>query len=164
MGNRKLILRVNPRQLKCNNCKKPFSKILSFLAKRQGFTNRYAVMITEQVIHSDVNNVAKNNGLTKVEVWSMVMFIAESIMPINVEQLKRLGRDEISLVKGQEKLIVVLVYLDTHKLVGLVSSRTQSEIEKVMRQWGEVEIVLRPLEKKGFVQLPKRWVVERTFG
>ena len=27
-----------------------------------------------------------------------------------------------------------------------------------------VEIVLRPLEKKGFVQLPKRWMVERTFG
>lgn len=85
MGNRKVILRVNPRQLKCNTCKKPFSKILSFLAKRQGFTKRYAVMITEQVIHSDVNNVAKNNGLTKVEVWSTVMFIAESIMPTNVE-------------------------------------------------------------------------------
>ncbi len=27
-----------------------------------------------------------------------------------------------------------------------------------------VEIVLRPLEHKGFVHLPKRWVVERTFG
>lgn len=27
-----------------------------------------------------------------------------------------------------------------------------------------VEIVLRPLEQKGFVSLPKRWVVERTFG
>ncbi|MBE9192908.1 IS5 family transposase [Gloeocapsopsis crepidinum LEGE 06123] len=27
-----------------------------------------------------------------------------------------------------------------------------------------VEIVLRPLERKGFVILPKRWVVERTFG
>lgn len=27
-----------------------------------------------------------------------------------------------------------------------------------------VEIVLRPLEQKGFVHLPKRWVVERTFG
>ena len=85
-------------------------------------------MITEQVIHSDVNNVAKNNRLTKVEVWSMVMFIVESIMPINVEQLKRLGRNEISLVKRPEKLIVVLVYLDTHKLVGLMSSPTQSEI------------------------------------
>ncbi len=30
-------------------------------------------------------------------------------------------------------------------------------------QW-IVEIVLRPLEKKGFLVLPKRWVVERTFG
>ena len=27
-----------------------------------------------------------------------------------------------------------------------------------------VEVVLRPLQKKGFVLLPKRWVVERTFG
>ena len=27
-----------------------------------------------------------------------------------------------------------------------------------------VEVVLRPLEKKGFTLLPKRWVVERTFG
>ena len=27
-----------------------------------------------------------------------------------------------------------------------------------------VEIVQRPLEKKGFVHLPKPWVVERTFG
>jgi len=128
MGNQKVILRVNSRQFKCNNCKKTFSETLIFLAKRQGFTNRYAVRITEQVVHSDVNNAAKNNGLTKVEVWSMVMFIAESIMPINVEQLKRLGRNEISLVKGQEKLSVVLVYLYTHKLVGLMSSPTQSEI------------------------------------
>ncbi len=27
-----------------------------------------------------------------------------------------------------------------------------------------VEVVLRPMENKGFVLLPKRWVVERTFG
>jgi len=27
-----------------------------------------------------------------------------------------------------------------------------------------VQVVLRPKETKGFVLLPKRWVVERTFG
>ncbi len=27
-----------------------------------------------------------------------------------------------------------------------------------------VQVVLRPKEHKGFVLLPKRWVVERTFG
>ncbi len=26
------------------------------------------------------------------------------------------------------------------------------------------QVVLRPQERKGFVLLPKRWVVERTFG
>jgi transposase len=41
------------------------------------------------------------------------------------------------LVKGEGNFIVVLVDLSTHKLVGLVSSSTQSEIKKVMRQWRE---------------------------
>ncbi|CDN12398.1 Mobile element protein [Richelia intracellularis] len=27
-----------------------------------------------------------------------------------------------------------------------------------------MEVVLRPLEKKGFTLLPKPWVVQRTFG
>ena len=67
----------------------------------------------------------------------MVITVAEKILPIDVGNLKELGIDEISLVKGQGKFIVVLVDLGTDKLVGLVSSRAQSEIEKVMRQWGE---------------------------
>jgi transposase len=67
----------------------------------------------------------------------MVRGVPAQILPIDVSNLKKSGRDEISLVKRQGKILVVLVNLSTHKLVGLVSSRTQSEIEKVMRQWGE---------------------------
>lgn len=137
MGTSEVILRVNRRQFKCEHCAKPFSEILDFVGNRKSFTNRYAQTITEEVIHSDVHNVAKRNGLTDEEVWSMVMTIAEKIMPIPVEKLHRLGIDEISLVKGQGKFIVVLVDLDTHKLVGLVRERKQSEIEKVMQKWGE---------------------------
>ena len=68
---------------------------------------------------------------------SKVKDVAEKILPIDIKSLCKLGIDEISLVKGQGKLIVVLVDLETHKLVGLVSERTQSEIEKVMKRWGE---------------------------
>lgn len=137
MGTYEVILRVNRRQFKCEYCKKPFSEILNFVGNRKRFTHRYAQMITEEVIHSDIHNVAKKNGLTDEEVWSMVMAIAEEIMPISVEKLRRLGIDEISLVKGQGKFIVVLVDLETHKLVGLVPERKQSEIEKSMQKWGE---------------------------
>jgi transposase len=44
---------------------------------------------------------------------------------------------ELVLVKGQRKFIVVLVDLETHKLIGLVAEKKQSEIEKVMLKWGE---------------------------
>lgn len=137
MGNREVILRVNRRRFKCENCLKPFSEILDFVGEKKTFTHRYAQNITKQVIHSDINNVAKNNGLTEEEVGSMVRDVAGQILPIDVERLCKLGIDEISLVKGQGKFIVVLVDLEKHKLVGLVSERKQSEIEKVMLKWGE---------------------------
>lgn len=137
MGDREVILQVNRRRFKCENCQKPFSETLDFVGNRKIFTYRYAQAVTEQVIHSDVSNVAKNNGLTEEEVWSMVIAVAKNIIPVDVKDLKILGIDEISLVKGQGKFIVVLVDLETHKLVGLVPSRTQAQIEKVIQQWGE---------------------------
>ncbi len=137
MSDRQVILRVNRRRFKCKNCSKPFSETLDFVGNKKNFTHRYAESITEQVIHSDINNVAKNNGLTTEEVESMLKTIANKIIPINVDKLRRLGIDEISLVKGQGKFIVVLVDLETHKLIGLVSERKQPQIEKVMLAWGE---------------------------
>jgi transposase len=137
MSNRQVILRVNRRRFKCKNCRKPFSEIFDFVGKKKNFTYRYASMITEQVIHSDISNVAKNQRLTEEEVESMIKIIAEKMLPVNLENLYRLGIDEISLVKGQGKFIVVLVNLETHKLIGLVSERKQSEIESVMLKWGE---------------------------
>lgn len=137
MSNKQVILRVNRRRFKCKNCRKPFSEILDFVGNKKNFTHRYAEAITQQVIHSDIKNVAKNNKLATEEVESMLKNIAEKIIPIHVDKLRILGIDEISLVKGQGKFIVVLVDLETHKLIALVSERKQSQIEKVMRTWGE---------------------------
>ncbi|CBN53926.1 ISL3 family transposase [Kamptonema sp. PCC 6506] len=137
IGNREVVLSVNRRRFKCKNCQKPFSEILDFVPEKKSFTYRYAEAITQQVIHSDLKNVAHNNGLTAEEVESMVMFVAQSILPVDVQDLRKLGMDEISLVKGQGKFIVVLVDLESHKLIGLVSERKQSKIEKVMLSWGE---------------------------
>jgi len=137
ISNREVFIRVNRRQFKCEYCQKPFSERLDFVENKKSFTKRYARKITEQVIHSDINNVAKNNKLTTEQVESMVSYVAERAMSIEVDGLRRLGIDEISLVKGQGKFIVVLVDLETHKLIGLVAERKQSEIETIMLRWGE---------------------------
>lgn len=137
ISNRAVILSVNRRQFKCEFCRKPFSEILDFVEHKKSFTKRLALNITEQVIHSDISNVAKNNRLTPEQVESMVKVVAESVINVDVRELRRLGIDEISLVKGQGKFIVVLVDLETHKLLGLVSERKQSSIEKFLLRWGK---------------------------
>ena len=137
ISNRAVILSVNRRQFKCEFCRKPFSEILDFVEHKKSFTKRLALNITEQVIHSDISNVAKNNRLTPEQVESMVKVVAESVINVDVRELRRLGIDEISLVKGQGKFIVVLVDLETHKLLGLVSEIKQSSIEKFLLRWGK---------------------------
>jgi transposase len=104
--------------------------------------------------------VAKNNKLTEEEVWSMVKAVANKILPIDVKKLQKLGIDEISLVKGQVKFIVVLVDLSTHKLIGLVADRKQGAIEKKMLEWGEevlnqIEEVSMDREHPDFASMQK---------
>jgi transposase len=136
MGDFEVILNVNRRRFKCKKCRKTFNEELDFVGARKGYTHRYAENIVKQLINSNISNVAKNNGLTDEEVNSMLEDIAKNVLPIDVSNLKRLGIDEISLVKGQGKFIVVLVDIDSGKLIGLVKERKQIEIENVMKKWG----------------------------
>lgn len=151
MGDKEVILNLNRRRFKCKTCRKTFSEQFDFIGTKKGFTHRYAENIVKQVISSNVSNVARNNGLTEEEVKvcrgstppasfnvnSMIEDVANNVLPIDVSNLKRLGIDEISLVKGQGKFIVVLVDIDSGKLIGLVKERKQIEIENFMRKWGE---------------------------
>ena len=50
--------------------------------------------------------------------------------------MKRLGIDEIALVKGQGNYLAVLVDLDTRKPIELVKSRRIEEIREVIVKWG----------------------------
>ena len=109
---------------------------MNFVGKRKKYTERYAQWITEQVVNSNLLNVAQRNNLTESEVEAMINQISQKILPINLNTLKRLGIDEISLVKGQGKFIVVLVDLDTGKLIGLIPERKALAIEELLKSWG----------------------------
>jgi len=135
-GEKEVFLRINRRQFKCTNCRKPFSEELDFVEKRQKSTKRYAIAITEKVIKSDLRNVAVQNHLTESQVESMINYVAQITLPINLNSLKRLGIDEITLVKGQGKFIVVLVDLDTGKLIGMVAEKKSQAIKDIFTSWG----------------------------
>ncbi len=77
ISERPVQLKVNRRQFKCLPCGKPFSETLDFVGRRRTYTDRFAQMIVQQVIHSDTHNVALHHGLSDEEVWSMVQYISK---------------------------------------------------------------------------------------
>lgn len=136
ISGRPVWLKVNRRQFKCRNCEKPFSETLDFIDKRRKQTTRFAEAIVQQVLHSDVHNVAVQNDLTDEEAWSIVQYVSKKKLHVDLSQLKRLGIDEIALHKGQGDYIVVLVDLDRKVPIGFVASRKQVDIRKVLEGWG----------------------------
>lgn len=77
ISNREVYLRVNRRQFKCHPCGKPFSEGLGFIESRRKYTNRFAEMIVEQVIHSDIHNVGVQNNISDEVVWLMVKQVSK---------------------------------------------------------------------------------------
>ncbi len=61
-GNKEVILSVNRRRFKCENCCKPFSEKLDCVPTKKSFTHRYAQSISQQFVHSDINNIVHNNS------------------------------------------------------------------------------------------------------
>ncbi|AFZ58998.1 transposase IS204/IS1001/IS1096/IS1165 family protein [Anabaena cylindrica PCC 7122] len=148
-----VLLKINRRQFKCNKCKKVFSckvaplgetprphfalsEKLSFVDKSKGYTKRLAIDIVAQVLDSNIHSVAERNDLSDEEVESMLKAQVSQILNINLSQVKRLGIDEIALVKGQGNYLAVLVDLDTRKPIELVKSRRIEEIREVVVKWG----------------------------
>lgn len=131
-----VLLKVNRRQFKCNNCKKVFSEKLDFVNTSKGYTKRLAIDIVQQVLNSNIHSVAERNDLSDEEVESMLKGQISQILNINLSQVKRLGIDEIALVKGQGNYLAVLVDLDTHKPIEIVKSRRMEEIREVLLNWG----------------------------
>ncbi|WP_017660598.1 transposase [Baaleninema simplex] len=60
----------------------------------------------------------------------MLKDLGKELIEKKPQGLKRLGIDEIAVVKGQGNYYAVFVDLDTGNLIGLLEKRTKKEIEE----------------------------------
>ncbi len=75
--------------------------------------------------------------MTTEEIERMLKDASANLLELKPVGLKRLGIDEIALVKGQGKYCAVLVDLERSKLLMMLESRTKDELKKVLLGWGE---------------------------
>ncbi len=158
-GEQPVFLEINRRQFKCQKCGKPFSEKLDFVNNRRTYTKRLANTTIKSVLSSDIHSVAKQGVVTTEEIERMLSDASQELSS-KPSNLKKLGIDEIALIKGQGNYCAVLIDLETSKLITIVLGRTQAEIEPVLKSWGSE--VLEKIEEvsidlwKGYKTLVKK--------
>jgi len=134
-GEKTVFLEINRRQFKCKKCGKPFSEKLDFVMNRRTYTKRLATQTIQKVLKSDIHSVAKKGVVTTEEIEKMLED-ASLQLSSKPSALKKLGIDEIALIKGQGNYCAVLIDLETSKLITIIPGRTQVDIKKVLISWG----------------------------
>ena len=111
-GEQAVYLQVNSRQMKCNFCGKIFTENLGIVKKKRTHTIRLTDKIISEVLSSDVKNVAKRNEVSEQEIETMLQDKYEELREDRPRGLRKLGIDEIAVVKGQKNYYTVLVDLE----------------------------------------------------
>ena len=136
-GEQEVYLKINRRQMKCNKCGKKFAEELNYVPKKRTYTERFRKKIVEEVLNSDIRNTGERNKVSEQEIETMLKDIGEELMKIKPKGLKRLGIDEIAMIKGQGNYYAVLVDIDLGKMIGIVEKRTEEVLIEYLKGWGE---------------------------
>jgi|SRR5579883_741482 len=135
-GEKTVFLEINRRQFKCSKCQKPFSEELDYAKKKRTYTKRLAQKIIQEILENDIHSVASKGIVTTEEIERMLKDAALELCGSKPTNLKRLGLDEIALVKGKGHYCAVLIDLDTSKVLAILDGRTQDIIKEMLVSWG----------------------------
>jgi transposase len=127
-GEQALYLRINRRQMRCEQCGKKFTEELNYVSKKRTYTDRFRKKIVAEVLNDDLKNTAERNGVSEQEIETMLKDLGEELITAKPRGLKKLGIDEIAMIKGQGNYYAVLVNMDTGKIIGLVEKRTEEAL------------------------------------
>lgn len=64
----------------------------------------------------------------------MLKDLGEDLITAKPQDLKKLGIDEIAMIKGKENYYAVLVNIDTVKIIGLVEKRREEALTEYLKQ------------------------------
>lgn len=135
ISGRKVFLHLQVHQFLCE-CGRTYSEHFDFVQSGKSYTKRQAKWVFElsaQQSHSQVGALIDMNPKT------VERMCAEQVpsRTINWEGIKRIGMDEFAFKKGHQDFIVILIDLDTHRIIDLLESRSKAFIRKYFKDLGE---------------------------
>jgi len=131
-----VFLNVNRRQFRCKNCNKVFSEELNFVKKRRTYTKRLAEKVIREALETDIVSTAERNRITPTEIETLLRETEKDLLKDSPTDLKKLGIDEITHLKGGKNYVAVIVDLDTRKPIELLEKRNKEVIAEYLRGLG----------------------------
>jgi transposase len=113
-----------------------FSEELSFVKKRRTYTLRLGEKVISEVMETDIINTARRNRMTSREIETLLKEKEEDLLTEKPQDLKRLGIDEITHLKGGKNYVAVLVDLDKGKPIAILKNRNKETIAEYLRGLG----------------------------
>jgi transposase len=127
IGNRQSILHLNQRRYVCSHCGKKFSEHYDFVSKYYRNSNDVVNNIFDDLKRQlNFKTIALNNGITSQSVIRLMQFH----IPFKVvkELPQAIGIDEFRGNSGGNKFQVAITDLKTHKIIDIISARTEDAI------------------------------------
>ncbi|NJL55789.1 ISL3 family transposase [bacterium] len=137
VGEKQVYLRSNRRRMRCEKCGKIFSEKLSYVKEKRSYTERLRQKVLKEVLSSDIKSTARRNNVSETEIETMLNDLKREYSERKPKGIKRLGIDEIAVVKGQKNYCAVLVDIERREIICLLESRQADDIIKHLRSWGE---------------------------
>jgi transposase len=130
MSDYNVFLNVNRRRFRCKHCDQVFSEELDFVKKRRIYTKRLADKVVKEVLETDVVNTGKRNRMSPAEIEKILKELEEDLLKEKPTDLKKIGIDEITHLKGGKNYAAVLVDLEKRKPIALLEKRNKEIIAK----------------------------------
>jgi transposase len=126
----------------------------------------------KEVLETDIVHTARRNGITPAEIETLLKEAEADFLTEKPSDLKRLGIDEITHLKGGKNYAAVFVDLDKRKPIAFLEKRNQEAIaeylqglgSEILNQIEEVSIDLwKPYQSVVEKLLPNAKVVASRF-
>ncbi len=127
---------IPARRFKCARCRRPFTERLEAVAPLARYTRRYEHYLFEQCRGTTIQAVHRRERLGYKAVEGVYYRLATQCYGApRLQEVRRLGIDEIALKKGQGQYVLVVSDLDRGSVITLLPERTKEALEAYLATW-----------------------------
>jgi transposase len=130
---RKVYLRVPRRQYYCKICGKYSTERLEFVGWRHRYTSRYEENIHEKVRHSNIEQVSREEELSR-EIVQSIFNNVEKSKKREWGNPKKVGIDEFAERKGHKNFVTVVSDIDNGKPLEIIEGREGDNLIEVLSE------------------------------